>query len=84
MDIEIQTLIARLLAHRHIAREDRLARRALTDEPFRAELDLRLDGVKLQRFQVPEGNNRPQVAGVTISGPYNVTGPGDTPSRARI
>ena len=49
-----------------------------------AELDLRLDGAKLQRFQVPEGNNRPQVAGVTISGPYNVTGPGDTPSRARI
>ena len=49
-----------------------------------AELDLRLDGAKLQRFQVPGGNNRPQVAGVTISGPYNVTGPGDTPSRARI
>ncbi len=49
-----------------------------------AELDLRLDGVKLQRFQVPQGQNPPQATGVTISGPYNVTGPGDTPSRARI
>jgi hypothetical protein len=49
-----------------------------------AELDLRLDGVKLKRFQVPAGNNPPQATGLTISGPYNVTGPGDTPSRARI
>ncbi|MCX6627898.1 MAG: DUF1592 domain-containing protein, partial [Candidatus Solibacter sp.] len=49
-----------------------------------AELDLRLDGVKLKRFQVPEGNNAPQATGVTIAGPYNITGSGDTPSRARI
>jgi len=49
-----------------------------------AELDLRLDGARLERFQVPEGNNLPQATGVTISGPYNITGPGDTPSRARI
>lgn len=49
-----------------------------------AELDLRLDGVKLKRFEVPEGNNQPQASGVTISGPYNITGPGDTPSRAKI
>ena len=49
-----------------------------------AELDLRLDGVKLKRFEVPENNNPPQATGLTISGPYNITGPGDTPSRARI
>jgi hypothetical protein len=50
-----------------------------------AELDLRLDGAKLQRFEVPErGANPPQVTGATISGPYNITGPGDTPSRARL
>jgi cytochrome c551/c552 len=49
-----------------------------------AELDLRLDGVKLKRFVVPENNNPPQATGVTISGPYNITGAGDTPSRARI
>ena len=49
-----------------------------------AELDLRLDGVKLKRFEVPEGNNPPQATGVSISGPYDITGPGATPSRARI
>ena len=49
-----------------------------------AELDLRLDGAKLKRFQVPAGANPPQANGVTISGPYNITGPGNTPSRARI
>jgi mono/diheme cytochrome c family protein len=49
-----------------------------------AELDLRLDGVKLKRFEVPQNNNPPQATGVSISGPYNITGPGDTPSRARI
>jgi cytochrome c553 len=49
-----------------------------------AELDLRLDGVKLKRFQVPERANPPQVTGISLGGPYNVTGAGDTPSRARI
>ncbi len=49
-----------------------------------AELDLRLDGAKLKRFEVPEGAGSPQVTGITLGGPYNVTGPGDTPSRARI
>jgi len=50
-----------------------------------AEIDLRLDGVKLKRFEVPEGGlNAPQIAGITLSGPYNITGAGDTPSRERI
>ena len=49
-----------------------------------AELDLRLDGAKLKRFEVPERGPGPQISGATIAGPYNVTGPGDTPSRARI
>jgi hypothetical protein len=49
-----------------------------------AELDLRLDGVRLQRFVVEETGNPPQATGVTISGPYQIKGPGDTPSRARI
>jgi len=50
-----------------------------------AEMDLRLDGVKLKRFEVPVGGpNPPQVTGVSLAGPYNITGPGDTPSRARI
>ena len=48
------------------------------------ELDLRLDGVRLQRFVVPESNNPPQATGVAISGPYGITGPGNTASRAKI
>ncbi|HKA02113.1 MAG TPA: DUF1592 domain-containing protein, partial [Candidatus Solibacter sp.] len=52
--------------------------------PPMAELDLRLDGANLKRFQVPERANPPQITGATIAGPYNITGPGDTPSRARI
>jgi Protein of unknown function (DUF1592)/Protein of unknown function (DUF1588)/Protein of unknown function (DUF1585)/Protein of unknown function (DUF1595) len=47
-------------------------------------MDLRLDGAKLQRFPVPENGPLPQISSVVIAGPYNVTGPGDTPSRARL
>src|SRR5579871_1222432 len=49
-----------------------------------AEMDLRLDGVRIKRFEVPEGPVPPQITGLNLSGPYNITGPGDTPSRARI
>jgi hypothetical protein len=49
-----------------------------------AELDLRLDGARLKRFEVPERGPGPQITGATIAGPYNATGPGDTPSRAGI
>src|ERR1019366_4685359 len=48
------------------------------------ELDLRLDGVRLRRFVVPESNNPQQATGVTISGPDHITGPGNTASRAKI
>jgi len=53
MNMEIQTLIARLLAHRYVEREDSLARRALTDEAFRAELDLRLAACGLHLLENP-------------------------------
>lgn len=53
MNTEIQTLIARLLAHRYVEREDKLARRALTDEAFRAELDLRLAACGLHLLENP-------------------------------
>ncbi len=51
-----------------------------------AEMDLRLDGARLQRFQVPQrgAGAGPDVSTVTVGGPYNATGRGDTPSRARI
>ena len=49
------------------------------------QLDLRLDGKRLKLYeisvQVPEGKEINQLA---IGGPYNITGSGDTSSRARI
>lgn len=53
MDRELQALIARLLAHRAVPREDALVRRALTDEAFRQELDLRLSACGLQLLDNP-------------------------------
>src|SRR5215831_6620571 len=49
-----------------------------------AEMDLRLDGAKHKRFQVPQRFGSPEISGMTILGPYNPTGRGDTASRARI
>ena len=50
-----------------------------------AEMDVRLDGVRLKRFEVPHtGNLPPQVTDVFVAGPYNATGRGETPSRARL
>ena len=48
-------------------------------------VDLRLDGASLKRSTTP-GNSRslPRIANLSIAGPYNATGPGDTPSRANI
>jgi hypothetical protein len=49
MDNEAQILIARLLTHQTLRRDDKLVKRALSDELFRAELDSRLAdcGLKL-------------------------------------
>jgi hypothetical protein len=49
-----------------------------------AEMDLRLDGASIKRFKAGQGGRAPQVDKITISGPYNATGSGDTPSRERI
>ncbi len=49
-----------------------------------AQMDLRLDGSRLKLFDVAQGAAAPEVDTVTILGPYNVTGRGDTPSRERI
>ncbi|HLK21811.1 MAG TPA: DUF1592 domain-containing protein [Bryobacteraceae bacterium] len=45
--------------------------------------DLRLDGARLKSFDLPEGA-APALASLTISGPYEVSGPGNTPSREKI
>ncbi|MDO8311326.1 MAG: hypothetical protein Q7T25_05245 [Sideroxyarcus sp.] len=42
MTEDAQILIARMLAHQTLRREDKLVKRALSDENFRAEVDLRL------------------------------------------
>ena len=42
MNQESQILIARLITHQTLKREDKLVRRALTDELFRADIDTRL------------------------------------------
>jgi hypothetical protein len=49
MNDDSQTLIARLLTHQTLAREDKLVKRALSDEIFRADVDTRLAacGMKL-------------------------------------
>lgn len=42
MNQESQILIARLIAHQTLKRDDKLVKRALTDELFRADVDARL------------------------------------------
>ena len=42
MTEEVQILIARLLAHQTLRRDDKLVKRALSDEIFRTDLDARL------------------------------------------
>ncbi|HXJ40445.1 MAG TPA: DUF1592 domain-containing protein, partial [Bryobacteraceae bacterium] len=47
-------------------------------------IDLRLDGARLNRFETRQPTVPGDIDSVTIAGPYNVTGRGDTPSRQRI
>ena len=49
-----------------------------------ALMDLRLDGAKLKRFEVPQRGGAPDANTLSIAGPFNVTGRGDTPSREKI
>lgn len=52
--------------------------------PGSAKLDVRLDGTRVRLFDVPVYDKPPQLTGVVVSGPYNIRGPGDTPSRRKI
>lgn len=45
--------------------------------------DLRLDGARLKTFDLPEGA-APSLVSLTVSGPYEITGSGNTPSREKI
>ena len=49
------------------------------------EMDLRLDGAKVQRYEIPQRvGARTDVASVVVGGPYNASARGATPSRDRI
>jgi mono/diheme cytochrome c family protein len=52
--------------------------------PQMAHLDLRLDGERLKLYDIPEGPNGGAFNELSIGGPYNVFGGGDTPSREKI
>ncbi len=49
-----------------------------------SKLDVRLDGARLKLYDVEHSSDHPQLSSVTISGPFNIAGPGDTPSRQAI
>jgi mono/diheme cytochrome c family protein len=45
-------------------------------------VDLRLNGARLKRFDVPA--TPPEISKLIVGGPYDPAGPGDTPSRRKI
>ena len=47
-------------------------------------LDLRLDGARLKLYDFPEGQRGREINEMSIAGPYNITGSGDSASRQRI
>jgi hypothetical protein len=47
-------------------------------------VDLRLDGVRLKLFELRGGGNGGGFSNLSIAGPYNVQGPGDSVSRQKI
>jgi hypothetical protein len=49
-----------------------------------AHLDLRLDGARLKLYEVPETDGSPAFTDLSIGGPYNIAGPGNSASRQRI
>lgn len=53
MDKDVRALVARLLTHQYLPREDKLVRKALTDELFRHDLDARLHACGLKLFDNP-------------------------------
>jgi hypothetical protein len=52
--------------------------------PQTAHLDLRLDGERLKLYDVAETGGAPTFNELSIAGPYNILGAGDSPSRRKI
>lgn len=57
MEADLQTMIARLAAHRFLLRTDSLVRRALTDDAFHAALTERLAACGLELVEHPYADN---------------------------
>ncbi len=55
-----------------------------SDAVSTSKLDLRVDGARVKMFDVEHAGDYPQLSSLTIAGPYDVTGIGDTPSRRKI
>ncbi len=55
----------------------------MADSGAKLFVDFRIDGRRLKTFDLAEGAAASLVS-MTISGPYDIAGPGDTPSRERI
>lgn len=53
MEVEVKSLVAQLIAHQCIKRTDPAAKKALTNESFREELDVRLDACGLILLENP-------------------------------
>lgn len=53
MEKDVRILAARLLAHQYLPRQDRLVRKALTEESFRLQLDVHLHGCGLKLIDNP-------------------------------
>jgi mono/diheme cytochrome c family protein len=49
-----------------------------------SNMDLWVDSARLKTFEVVHLSANPEIANVLVGGPYNVTGRGATPSRAKI
>jgi len=64
------------------AEQDGGVRRPGDDAQIPRPVDLRLNGARVKRFDVR--GRSPDVSKLIVGGPYNPTGPGDTPSRRTI
>lgn len=53
MDRDVRSLVAKLLARQHLPRQDKLVKKALTDETFRQDLDRRLHACGLKFLDNP-------------------------------
>ena len=63
MNDDAQILIARLLTHQTLRRDDKMVKRALSDDQFRAEVDKRLlEGLREGSDAVDGGGLRNQCA----------------------